>query len=313
MNDAPRIGRFSPLAQGSIATVATFRHAGAHRDPGEERFDAAGVVFTASGAWGFRSSTATGTADAAHAVVADAGVDYACRHEERRPGDRTLDVTFQPNIRLDPSLAAGAALVPVTPELHGARTRLLAAALAVDEVAALRFDLAAADLLGAVFAAGTGEPAGHRDPDADVVDAALAHVHAHLADSLDLATLASAAALSPFHFARLFRRRVGEPPVRHVRRLRLERAALLLRETDRSVTEIALDAGFGSVSNFVTLFRAAFGLSPARWRRARSARIGKTAAGVGATLTACGTPRFSAAATSRSSGSGPPSASSATG
>jgi AraC-like DNA-binding protein len=47
---------------------------------------------------------------------------------------------------------------------------------------------------------------------------------------------------------------------------------LLLRETRRPITEIALDAGFGSLSNFVTTFRLAYGLSPDRWRRARTFR-----------------------------------------
>jgi AraC-like DNA-binding protein len=310
---APGIGRHEPLRRGSIASVAVFRHAGDHRDPAEERFVAPSILFTAAGAWGFRSSTVAGTADAGHALLAGAGVDYACRHDERRPVDRTLDVTFDPAIRLDRSFVDVATLVPVTPELHGARTRLLAAALAVDEVAGLRFDLAAADLVRTVFATGIGERAGRVDFEADVVDAALAHIRANLADDLDLATLASAAALSPFHFARLFRRRVGEPPVRHVRRLRLERAAQLLRETNGTVTEIALDAGFGSLSNFVTLFRGAFGLSPDRWRRTRSARSGKTVAEAKVTIATCDTPRSFAAATSPSSGSEPPSASSATG
>jgi AraC-like DNA-binding protein len=170
-------------------------------------------------------------------------------------------------------MAGRAAFVVVTPEVHRARTILVAEALRVGEDTRLRLDLAAADLLGALLRslAGAIMPGHPGEPDA--VDAALACMRNRLADeALDLATLAGAAALSPFHFARLFRDRVGEPPVRHLRRLRLERAALLLRETRRPITEIALDAGFGSLSNFVTTFRLAYGLSPDRWRRARTFR-----------------------------------------
>ena len=262
------------LGRGSLASVALFRHGGAHRDPAEEWTESPWAVFTTSGAWSFHSSTAAGPADLRRAIVAGSGVAYRSRHEDRRPTDRTIAVDLASWPEADRRLAGRAAFVDVTPEVHRARTILLAEALRVDDHARLRLDLAATDLLGALLRslAGPAVAPGHPgEPDA--VDAALACMRDRLADdALDLATLAGAAALSPFHFARLFRDRVGEPPVRHLRRLRLERAALLLRETDRPVTDIALDAGFASLSNFVTTFRLAYGLSPDRWRRARSRR-----------------------------------------
>jgi AraC-like DNA-binding protein len=258
------IGRFASMARGSLASVSTFGHTGEHRDPREEWNDVPCVIFTSRGSWEFRSSNASGRADPDHAIVAGAGVAYACRHDERRPTDRTVDVTLFGSTDAWRWIDGRAAVVPLTPELHRARTRLLAASLALDDAHRLRTDLAAVELVGALVAP---PPPVTDDPDA--VDAALVHMRANLTDDLDLAILAGVAALSPFHFVRLFRRRVGEPPVRHLRRLRLERAALLLRESDEPVTGIALDAGFGSLSNFVTAFREAFGASPGRWRRAR--------------------------------------------
>lgn len=264
------IGRFSSLARSSMASIHTFRHLGDHVDPREEWIDVPSVMFTRGDAWQFRSATASGRVDDRHALAAGGGVAYSSRHDGRRPTDRTLDVALKHD--LAGPLVAGfhgrAAVVAVTPELHAARSRLATVALAAGRPR-LGLDLAVADVVRLAFG-GTSTPSEAATPDA--VDAALEHMRSRLADDLDLAGLARAAAVSPFHFSRLFARRVGEPPLRHLRRLRLERAALLLRETDAAVTEVALDVGFGSLSYFVSSFRAAFGASPSRWRRARARR-----------------------------------------
>ena len=87
-------------------------------------------------------------------------------------------------------------------------------------------------------------------------------------DDLDVPALARAARMSPAHFSREFRRTFGEPPHRYLLTRRLERAAALLRNTDRSVLEICLDVGLQSVGSFTTAFGRAFGLSPAAYRAA---------------------------------------------
>ena len=74
---------------------------------------------------------------------------------------------------------------------------------------------------------------------------ALLYIQAHLDEPLELDALARAACFSPFHFHRVFRAMVGEPVHEHVRRLRLERAAVTLRQQPgRPVIEIALAAGY---------------------------------------------------------------------
>jgi AraC-like DNA-binding protein len=83
-----------------------------------------------------------------------------------------------------------------------------------------------------------------------------------LGGPLSLEVLAREAALSPFHFHRLFRRAFAETPAAFVRRRRLERAREALLTTDKPVTEVCLDAGFSSLGSFSTLFRARFGVSP---------------------------------------------------
>jgi AraC-like DNA-binding protein len=85
-------------------------------------------------------------------------------------------------------------------------------------------------------------------------------------EPLDVSALARAAHLSPAHFSREFRRAFGEPPHQYLLTRRLERAAALLRNTDRSVADICLTVGLRSIGSFTTSFGRAFGLSPTAYR-----------------------------------------------
>jgi AraC-like DNA-binding protein len=87
-------------------------------------------------------------------------------------------------------------------------------------------------------------------------------------EPLDVPTLARAARLSPAHFSREFRREFGETPHQYLLTRRLERAAALLRTTDRSVSDICLTVGLRSIGSFTTSFGRAFGLSPTAYRAA---------------------------------------------
>ena len=86
------------------------------------------------------------------------------------------------------------------------------------------------------------------------------------AGPLDVPALARVAHVSPAHFSRQFRATFGETPHRYLQRRRVERAMELLRETDRSVTEICFDVGFGSLGTFSRTFRAVVGESPTSYR-----------------------------------------------
>ena len=85
-------------------------------------------------------------------------------------------------------------------------------------------------------------------------------------EPLDVSDLARAAGLSRAHFSREFRRTFGEPPHKYLLTRRLERAATLLRNTDRTVADICLAVGLRSVGSFTTAFGRAFGLSPTKYR-----------------------------------------------
>jgi AraC-like DNA-binding protein len=87
-------------------------------------------------------------------------------------------------------------------------------------------------------------------------------------EPLDVPTLARAAHVSPAHFTREFRRAFGETPHRYLLTRRLERAAALLRNTDRTVADICLSVGLTSVGSFTTSFRKLYGMSPTAYRAA---------------------------------------------
>ena len=86
------------------------------------------------------------------------------------------------------------------------------------------------------------------------------------AEPLDVPELARTARLSPAHFSREFARAFGETPHRYLLTRRLERAAALLRTTDRSVADICMTVGLRSVGSFTTSFGRVYGLSPTAYR-----------------------------------------------
>jgi AraC-like DNA-binding protein len=87
-------------------------------------------------------------------------------------------------------------------------------------------------------------------------------------ERLGVNDLAGAAGLSRAHFSRQFRRAFGESPHAYLLTRRLERAAALLRTTDRSVAEICLSVGLQSIGSFTTSFTRTYGRSPTAYRMA---------------------------------------------
>lgn len=86
------------------------------------------------------------------------------------------------------------------------------------------------------------------------------------AEPLDSATLAAGVHLSANHFIREFRRTFQETPHQYLYRRRIERAATLLRSTDRAVTEIAREVGYESLGTFTGTFRRLMGRTPTEHR-----------------------------------------------
>lgn len=94
----------------------------------------------------------------------------------------------------------------------------------------------------------------------------LAYIDASLAQPLTLADLAAEAALSEFHFARMFRQSMGLAPHQYVMQRRMAQAEQLVRYSNNSLTEIALSCGFNSASHFSNRFKSVTGITPSQLR-----------------------------------------------
>ncbi|MBX3279961.1 MAG: AraC family transcriptional regulator [Acidobacteria bacterium] len=97
---------------------------------------------------------------------------------------------------------------------------------------------------------------------------AIEFMHDNCGRELRLGEIAGVAYLSPFHFARLFKKIVGVPPHAYLAALRIERARRLLAETDLSISEVGARVGYEHQSHFTKIFRAATGLAPRAFRAA---------------------------------------------
>jgi AraC-like DNA-binding protein len=89
---------------------------------------------------------------------------------------------------------------------------------------------------------------------------------ARYAEEIGVDDMARAAALSRAHFSREFKRAFGESPHAYLLTRRLERAAAMLRNTDRSVSDVCFSVGLRSLGSFTTSFTRTYGLSPAAYR-----------------------------------------------
>jgi AraC family transcriptional regulator len=94
------------------------------------------------------------------------------------------------------------------------------------------------------------------------------YVTEHLTEEIAVETLAELVELNPFHFSRVFKQSTGMTPLQFVTRERITRAQQLIRETSRSLIEIALDVGYMSPSHFARVFRKVAGLTPTEFRSA---------------------------------------------
>ena len=104
------------------------------------------------------------------------------------------------------------------------------------------------------------------------VERGVEYLHAHHTAPVRLADVAAAAALSQFHFHRLFTAMLGVTPHRYLTRLRIERARSILSSSQAPISDVAFDCGFESLGSFTSLFARETGLPPGRFRKIEEAR-----------------------------------------
>jgi AraC family transcriptional regulator len=231
------------------------------------------LAFVRRGSFGCRTLGASHELVAGAVLVGRPGQEYVATHEHHACGDECLSIKLEPG--LAESLGAGERAwalgrVPPLPQLMVLGELAQAAAegrsdIGADE-AALLF---AAKFAEAVRGKAAGATRATPRDRARAVEAAL-WLEQNSAQDIDLEATAREAGLSPFHFLRVFSGALGVTPHQYLVRTRLRRAARLLAEGARPVTDVALEVGFEDLSNFVRSFRRAAGVSPRSFRRAAS-------------------------------------------
>jgi AraC family transcriptional regulator len=249
-------------------------NAGPGEKPYAEVYRRHSLAFVRRGSFGCRTLGRSHELVAGAVLVGRPGQEYTATHEHHACGDECLSLKLSPG--LAESLGAGEAAwalgrVPPLPQLMVLGELAQAAVegrsdLGADE-AALAF---AGKFAETVRGKGPGESTTTAADRRRAVEAAL-WLEANAAEDLALESTARVAGLSPFHFLRVFSRVLGVTPHQYLVRTRLRRAARLLAEGGRAVTDVALEVGFEDLSNFVRSFRRAAGVSPRAFRRAARA------------------------------------------
>jgi AraC-like DNA-binding protein len=259
------------LLQHESLTVLDFRCAAAPGDaPYAELHESFSLSYVRKGSFGYRSRGRSFELVTGSLLVGHCGDEYLCTHDHVH-GDECLSFHFAPDwVEAIGGTAALWRIGSVAP-----MAELMVLGELAEAAAEGRSDIGL-DELGLLLAARFVEvvsgirrqvPAGGAADRRRAVTAAL-WIDAHAHDPIGLEAAAVEVGLSPFHFLRLFAKVLGVTPHQYLVRSRLRRAARLLAEEERAVTDIAYDVGFADLSNFVRSFHRAAGVSPRGFRRA---------------------------------------------
>ena len=260
------------LFESKALTVVDYRCGrGPHDRPYPESHRSYSIAYVRKGSFGCVAGGQAHDLVAGSLLVGYPGDEYMCTHDHHACGDECL--SFQFSTEFVESLGA-------TEAWRAGAAPPLAALMVLGELGQAaangRSDVGL-DEVGLHFASRFVETLSKEKPRdlkqsaADrrrAVEAAL-WIEENSHEHVDLEDAAEAAGLSPFHFLRLFSKAIGVTPHQYLVRSRLKRAARLLAERERSVTDIALDVGFADLSNFVRTFHRAAGVSPGRFAAAR--------------------------------------------
>ncbi len=264
------------LLDGPVSVVAYRCEAALADPPCEEQHGAWSLSYVRQGSFGCRTRGRAYELIPGSLLAGRPGDEYLCTHDHSACGDACLAFFFAPEVadeigRRSAVWQSGG--VPPLAELVvlGELAQHSATGgndLGLAEVGLAEVGLALASRFVGALAGRKREPLAPTPTDRRRAVASAMWIAAHAAEPIDLATLAARSGQSPFHYLRVFGAVLGVTPHQYLIRCRLREAAQLLADEDRSITDVALDAGFADLSNFVRSFGRAAGISPRGYRRA---------------------------------------------
>ena len=274
------------LASGTGWHVSDFVCTSGPRDPCYvEQHGSYSIALVTDGNFHYRTAQGSALMTPGSLLLGNAGACFECGHQHSR-GDRCLAFHFSPEVfeSVVSAVPGARRMTLAAPRLPPVSSvlALLAAAQALREESAgsEEFRELGLRLAGAVCAALTegsneGSSVSRRSPtlrDEQRVAAALRRIEAQQGAQLSVDALAAEAAVSPFHFLRIFEQVVGVTPGQYMLRMRLHHAAVRLRRSSDAIAAVALDCGFEDLSTFNRQFRRATGLTPGAYRARRISR-----------------------------------------
>jgi AraC-like DNA-binding protein len=231
----------------------------------EEEHTTISITVVLEGSFQYRSPFGSDVLSPGSLLLGNLGQSFECRHEHGT-GDRCLAFFYSPEFFERASLAATfpAHRIPAISDLS---PLIVEARQAIERAEAVTFTELAYGLPTVVLGTlGVRRQLNPSAADERRVSTVLRFIEGNLSEPLPLERLASIAKMSGFHFLRTFKQVTRVTPHQYILRARLRQAALRLKISSDKVVEIALDNGFGDLSNFNHAFRAEFGVSPTRFR-----------------------------------------------
>lgn len=239
----------------------------------EEQHTWASISLVLAGTFIYRSHHGRSLMAPGALLLGSPGAAFECSHQHGE-GDRCLSFQYDPgqfdSLAQDAGASRFAFARGCLPPLR--RLAPLTARAAMASHTRDSFEEIAMEMAAAVIQTIGQQTTGHAPPRAAVTAPAAAiaplmrHLESRAVEPLALGEMARMAGLSRYHFLRTFKAATGVTPHQWLLRARLRDAARRLATGRESVTEIALEAGFEDLSNFIRSFRAEFGMSPGRYR-----------------------------------------------
>ncbi len=241
--------------------------------PFEEQHGAVSIAVVVAGSFQYRSGCASEVMSPGAVLLGNPGQYFECGHEYGT-GDRCVSFRYTPEFFEQAGTAAAFPVLRIPP-MSELAPWVAQAGLGIRSPEKVTFEELAHGLVDAVLGVLRTDAKSNRTPsaaDERRVSATLRFIEANLGEPLPLGRLAATAKMSEFHFLRAFTHVTGVTPHQYILRARLRAAAQRLIRCSDTVLEIALDVGFGDLSNFNHAFRAEFGASPRAYRSHPSLR-----------------------------------------
>lgn len=265
------MNRYERLLSTPAVTLAAFDHPPGvtHADPEVEETSHHAMAFVEHGTFDVAMGGKRWLMSPGSMFLTTPGMRFSVRHDEEHPTDRCLSVSFSEDAWEELRSAGVPELAPPHAEVNARRAFIRHRLMACEQGQEMRLELLAASLVESFDApAPRRRRPSHTAALVGQVDRAVELIDASFAQPLTLRELAAAAHMSPFHFARVFRELVGVPPHRYLMTVRLRHAVRLLQDGG-GVSNVCYDVGFASLSHFITVFRARFGIVPSQARVSR--------------------------------------------